>query len=253
MTQRFSRPTTQVGRQMESNPTPRPTWERAKALRLSGRPAEAERVLRGAIADGPNDYRLHYELGMALTELNRHEEAIGSFLAVLRFNADCDDACIQLGHAFAARGMLKPATEWYEQARKLNPAETSFLYSYGRALMSVGCLKLAEEVLDAWTKAEPDNPIARHLSSAALGSQEVTTASKEYVRAHFDDFAPRFDESLARIQYCGPQLVVNALRQVAGTAAGEWDILDLGCGTGLIGIELRPFARRLVGVDLSPK
>src|SRR5439155_27388275 len=29
------------------------------------------------------------------------------------------------------------------------------------------------------------------------------------------------------------------------------DILDAGCGTGLCGEHVRPFARRLVGVDLS--
>jgi predicted TPR repeat methyltransferase len=30
------------------------------------------------------------------------------------------------------------------------------------------------------------------------------------------------------------------------------DVLDLGCGTGLSGQALRPLARRLTGVDLSP-
>ncbi len=32
-----------------------------------------------------------------------------------------------------------------------------------------------------------------------------------------------------------------------------WDVLDLGCGTGLVGVAIAPFARRLVGVDLSLK
>jgi len=32
-----------------------------------------------------------------------------------------------------------------------------------------------------------------------------------------------------------------------------WDVLDLGCGTGLVGVEIAPHAKRLVGVDLSPK
>jgi predicted TPR repeat methyltransferase len=34
--------------------------------------------------------------------------------------------------------------------------------------------------------------------------------------------------------------------------AGDLDILDAGCGTGLCGALLRPYARRLEGVDLSP-
>lgn len=31
------------------------------------------------------------------------------------------------------------------------------------------------------------------------------------------------------------------------------DVLDLGCGTGLMGMELKSLASRLVGVDLSPQ
>jgi len=31
------------------------------------------------------------------------------------------------------------------------------------------------------------------------------------------------------------------------------DVLELGCGTGLVGKTLHPYARRLVGIDLSPE
>ena len=30
-------------------------------------------------------------------------------------------------------------------------------------------------------------------------------------------------------------------------------IVDLGCGTGLTGAAFKPYAKRLVGIDLSPK
>ena len=38
---------------------------------------------------------------------------------------------------------------------------------------------------------------------------------------------------------------------MAGAPEGRLDILDAGCGTGLCGEHVKPFARRLVGVDLS--
>jgi predicted TPR repeat methyltransferase len=49
----------------------------------------------------------------------------------------------------------------------------------------------------------------------------------------------------------GPELVTEALRE-DGLRPGGLDILDAGCGTGLCGALLRPFANRLHGVDLSP-
>jgi predicted TPR repeat methyltransferase len=43
------------------------------------------------------------------------------------------------------------------------------------------------------------------------------------------------------------------LRRATGERRGELDILDAGCGTGLLAPYLRPCARRLVGVDLSTR
>lgn len=37
----------------------------------------------------------------------------------------------------------------------------------------------------------------------------------------------------------------------AGSPAARWDVFDLGCGTGLLAPLILPFARSLVGVDLS--
>jgi predicted TPR repeat methyltransferase len=41
------------------------------------------------------------------------------------------------------------------------------------------------------------------------------------------------------------------LADAGASATGELDVLDAGCGTGLCGPLFRPYARRLVGVDLS--
>ena len=47
--------------------------------------------------------------------------------------------------------------------------------------------------------------------------------------------------------------MLRAVTEVYDAPAGDLDILDAGCGTGLCGPLLRPYARKLVGVDLSPK
>jgi predicted TPR repeat methyltransferase len=47
-----------------------------------------------------------------------------------------------------------------------------------------------------------------------------------------------------------PELIIERLALVTA-AASSLDILDAGCGTGLCGPLLKPFAAHLVGVDLS--
>ena len=47
-------------------------------------------------------------------------------------------------------------------------------------------------------------------------------------------------------------LVAEAVAAALGGPKGTLDVLDAGCGTGWCGPHVRPYARRLTGVDLSP-
>jgi predicted TPR repeat methyltransferase len=67
----------------------------------------------------------------------------------------------------------------------------------------------------------------------------------------FDAFASSFDAKLESLHYRAPKLVADALRDVLPPPAAQFDIADLGCGTGLVGPMLRPWARHLAGCDLS--
>lgn len=101
--------------------------------------------------------------------------------------------------------------------------------------------------------SEDEVPAVAAFLAASLGDGDVPGAAPEsYVAAIFDKAAATFDEQLVnRLEYRGPQLLGEALSQVLGARAAGLHILDLGCGTGLMGTALRPLARRLSGVDLS--
>src|SRR6185436_7192776 len=87
---------------------------------------------------------------------------------------------------------------------------------------------------------------------AAFGVQATPPrASDGYVKETFDRFAADFDATLVRLDYRAPQLVRGALELECGEPRGDLDVLDLGCGTGLCGPLIRPWASRLEGVDLS--
>jgi predicted TPR repeat methyltransferase len=58
---------------------------------------------------------------------------------------------------------------------------------------------------------------------------------------------------LERLAYQAPAVVAGAVGAAVGDPHGDLDVLDAGCGTGLGGPWLRPYARRLVGMDLSEK
>jgi predicted TPR repeat methyltransferase len=88
---------------------------------------------------------------------------------------------------------------------------------------------------------------------ARLGALPPVAMPAAYIRSLFDGYAPAFEESLVgRLGYRGPELLMEALGR-AGAFKSFESVLDLGCGTGLAGAAIRPYSRRLTGVDLSPR
>jgi len=90
-----------------------------------------------------------------------------------------------------------------------------------------------------------------HHLAACSGEDAPPRASDAYVEKVFDSFAPTFDDRLAKLRYRAPQVVADALAAALPAPARQFDVADLGCGTGLSGPLLHPWSRRLVGCDLS--
>jgi predicted TPR repeat methyltransferase len=110
----------------------------------------------------------------------------------------------------------------------------------------------AGRLAEAWASLSPDSVEAAHLRDAAL-ARAVDRQPAALVAQHFDGIADDFDDRLVRrLGYRGPERLMALIgAQIA--PEGALHILDLGCGTGLCAPLLRPFARRLAGVDLSPR
>ena len=62
-----------------------------------------------------------------------------------------------------------------------------------------------------------------------------------------------FPQSLVeKLEYKTPKILTNITAKVHGS--GSWgSVLDLGCGTGLTGVEIKEFCSNLEGIDLSNK
>jgi predicted TPR repeat methyltransferase len=189
------------------------------ALRATGRPAEAEAALEQAIALEPQRALFHYSLGMLWLRSGRPQDALPVLEAALALDPAMSHA--HLGRIRALRVMRKSAA-------------------------------VAIEALDAWLAHEPDNAVAQHYLAAYSGKAVPARASDAYVRSTFESYAASFDSHLDRLGYRAPQLLTAAIAGVVGEPRAALDILDAGCGTGLCGPLLRPFARRLEGVDLAP-
>jgi predicted TPR repeat methyltransferase len=86
---------------------------------------------------------------------------------------------------------------------------------------------------------------------SALTGLTTNTAPRAYVENLFDGYAKQFDESLVkRLEYRIPKIISDLAQNLHGTGS-MGSILDLGCGTGLLGLEIKEYCSNLEGIDLS--
>ncbi len=122
-----------------------------------------------------------------------------------------------------------------------------------QAYRHINNLPAAAACYRAILAAEPGDKITAHLLAAAEGDVSKDFA-KDYARASFDALAEGFDHRLVdHLKYRAPGFLAAALHGFRADKNGFSAVLDLGCGTGLIGVALTPHftIKKLVGVDLS--
>jgi predicted TPR repeat methyltransferase len=251
-----------------------------------GRSLLAVDLIRRAIEIAPDYLDAYNNLGNIFNQLDCPRDAIEAYKKALDLKPDHSDALRNLAIAqrklerfqrsadeqrraierepenlenyywlattYRDLGRMDDALETLKKAIAVRPDAAGFR-NLGILYYGLGRIDEAKATYEAWLRADPGNPVARHMLASCTGQDVPSRAEDAFVTHVFDNFAERFDTVLRRLEYQAPALVGEALRRTAGEPRGDLDIVDAGCGTGLLAPYLRPYARRLVGVDLSPK
>jgi len=154
--------------------------------------------------------------------------------------------------AAAEEGDFGAAAELFEQALEIAPHWAAAWFTLGEAREKLGDFDAAARAFREALVADPADAQGAMARLALIGQGDVPrTLPLAYVARLFDDYAPRFDKHLTdNLGYRAPALIAEALSAVASGRRFA-SALDLGCGTGLMGTELRSHTDRLAGVDLS--
>jgi predicted TPR repeat methyltransferase len=152
---------------------------------------------------------------------------------------------------------FEAAADLARQVLELAPDFAPAQAMLGRSLAEHGKREEAVEALRRALSLEPADELGVRLDLARLGALAPDEAITEgYVRALFDDYAPKFDQHLTKgLQYRGPGLITEALRRACSKQIRDCRFglaLDLGCGTGLMAQALEGLCVSIEGVDLSP-
>ncbi len=217
----------------------------------AGRSAEALPHMQYAALLSPGDAGAHSNLSNAFINLGRHSEAEASCRRALKIRPDIAGVHNNLGNILKYQGRHEEAEASYRRALSLDPNYADAYGNLGAALREQGNLVDALACFQKLLRLIPEDAEAGH-QIASLTGKNTERAPVEYVEKVFDGYADRFDTHLQQVlKYDVPEKLVALVMQHLNPPEKKWNVLDLGCGTGLVGLAIAPFARQLVGVDLS--
>jgi len=214
---------------------------------------EAVVAFRRAIAIDSKHANAHSNLGVVLRAQGKLIESETAYRAAIHADPEHSDAYTNLGILLNSQKRTHEAVVCFCKVITFRPKHPEARRLLALAHCTLGEMDKAVGVFEEWLKEEPDHPIALHMLAACSGRDIPARASNGFIEKTFDSFARSFESKLAKLQYRAPELVVGSLASSGVEQAKTLDVLDAGCGTGLCGPLLEPYARRLIGVDLSAR
>lgn len=195
----------------------------ADLLASQGEEAQAVKLINQALALDAR-HGLTWRMAGRMAERSGNiDQALDCFGKSSEFAPDDAEAWFHLGSMQARKGNAPEALTAFKRAYEIEPTNEKYAFMYKQA------------------------------SATDIGAQ----MPESYVRELFDQYAHTFDKSL--VEGLGYQTPARIAEQIApwlatrATTPPTLRVLDLGCGTGLMGPLVAPSAATLVGVDLSPK
>ena len=234
-----------------------------------------------------NHVPARYHLASIFMQQQKTSAAIEEFLRIESEHPHHFETQCNLGHCLLTQGKLTEAKKHYQQALELKPGDSQILFNMGVIHMEQGLVDQAIQFYQRVLQVSPDLFAAHHnIAIAYLAKQHVgyalhhfkeglrlqpnnaalqytvtslsenqrlLQAPTEYIQSLFDAYADHYDvHLLGALEYQMPKLFLEKLRHFVSQEK-KYQILDLGCGTGLCGEICHGFAKKIIGIDVSEK
>jgi predicted TPR repeat methyltransferase len=155
------------------------------------------------------------------------------------------------------KGDLVAAADLLLQATELAPGFASAWFTLGDIRQKLGDRDAAIAAFRTAQEVDPGDRHGASLRLMLLGAASISAMPQAYVRALFDQYAPKFEAALVDdLGYRGPALLFKAVltaRHAVRKPAFFKRAIDLGCGTGLAATAFAKEVDHFIGIDLSPR
>lgn len=192
-------------------------------------------------------------LAATFIQYDRYENAVNHYQELLRLYPKNEDYHFNLGVAQMNLGHLNDAIYHFESVIKLNAKSSRSYINLATIYNREQKKDKARLALEKAIAIDPLDESAQYMLKALKG-ENIAKAPSSYIKNLFDNYAIQYEKHMCDIlDYQMPSIFEHLLIKLELRKEPIYNVLDLGCGTGLIGYILKPYSKQLVGVDLSKK
>ncbi len=224
----------------------------ANLLAQTNQLTEAQQHYQLAIEQQPTLVNAYANLAAIHVKQHQLTNAQACYQTALELEPNSSSVHFNMGVILAEQNNITDAIEHYQQTITLQPDHLDALqnlavcyYKQHNTDMAIACYEKALTI-------SPENPALSYLLSAIKQDGKQQTTPIVYIKKLFDDYANDYDNHLQTLLcYQIPILLTQLIEKTVMSQSPCWDILDLGCGTGLMGSKIKPYAHYLLGIDVA--
>jgi predicted TPR repeat methyltransferase len=231
-----------------------PGWPRAMLLRANAlsqlkRDKEALAECRAIIEDEPTLVDAAYLSTTVGARLGDRETPEKLLLSAHQANPKSVEIWYNLAVFFASHKEHLRTLHWTAQILKAHPMHAASHLINALTYQETGDIERAKRHIDIARQVSPEDETIE-FEWRKLRGETPSRVPTSAVTNLFNVYAPTFDSHLVgALGYRIPKIVAERIRATYPDL--RINVLDLGCGTGLLGAYLGPIQGYLVGVDLS--
>lgn len=150
-------------------------------------------------------------------------------------------------------GKIQTAYLCAKRATELSPDDAEAWCAMAELAHIVGQRAQARAGYEKYLESNPHDAEVRHILTALRDEAPPARVPDACIQQLYKKFSAFYESNMVdTLDYQAPERLGELIQAVMGDLGGL-EVLDLGCGTGLSGLRLKPRAAQLTGVDLSPE
>ncbi|NEX22681.1 methyltransferase domain-containing protein [Thiorhodococcus mannitoliphagus] len=156
-----------------------------------------------------------------------------------------------LAKQLRAQDKLEAAYICQFHAAERDPEDANLWATLGELSHILGRREQARAAYERCLSLRPYDAEVRHLLIALRDEQAPPRADNDCIQQLYERFSSFYESNmLEELDYQAPQRLAALIAELMGERAGL-EVLELGCGSGLAGAEIRGSCAHLTGIDLS--